>query len=286
MGGDGGDNGYQARQDQIEAGKQQARNALNALFGVSAGDTSGLAKQLIGPAPDRSKFFFADTPGRYMPTGENSDVYIEPIKGQADQAGYDAAMADYNTRLGAKQSELTGNAQSREGLYKNVRDNAFTAGKTKLDEDYADAQRKNKFELFARGLAGGSEDIDQNARAKRTYDQGIIDLGAKADAAKANFRNTDEQTRLQLLDAINSGTDQGSALSAATNRMAVAADQAAADAQGTALGNVFDTAGLLYGQSQASLGKQAAQDWWNQYGNSGRKPAGAPTGVSTRLPGE
>jgi hypothetical protein len=284
MGGGGGDNGYEARQQAIEDKKQQAREALNVLFGA-APSVTGSGAQMT--APDRAKFVIPSKEKDVVNGfGEWGGVMEFPSTAQGfDQEGFDKAGAEYQAAQ-ARQQQAQQNAGSRDSLYQSVRDSAFTAGKRELDENRDDAARKNKFELFARGLAGGSEDIDQNARLNRTYQQGILNLGAKADSAKAGFRNADEDTRLQLLQSIDNGMDTGSALSAATNRMKIAADQASADAQGTSLGNLFDTSGLIYQQSQAAKGRQAGQEWWNQYGNPGKRPAGAPTGVSTRLPGE
>jgi hypothetical protein len=279
MGG-GGDNGYEARQQGIEDKKTQARDALNALFGGYAPASGSLA------APTREQFTTPGTASHWVERGDpNSDntwsEMVSETKPMFDQAKYDQAQAQYSMLNSSGQ-----NAQSRDALYQQVRDTAFNSGKRSLDEGKQEAARKNKFELFARGLAGGSEDIDQNAKLNRTYQQGIMDLGAKADSAKAGFRNADEDTRLQLLQSIDNGMDTGSALSAASNRMKIAADQASADAQGTSLGNLFDTSGLIYQQSQAAKGRQAGQEWWNQYGNPSKRAGSAPTGVATRLPGE
>jgi hypothetical protein len=240
MGG-GGDNGYQAKQDQIEGSKQKARAAINAMFGMSGPD--GLSA-LVGDAPTRDQFTTLDQ------SDEVSKIFNEQ--------GFNAAQQDYNARAAQGQQALA-NVGNRDGLYQSVRDNAYTAGKRKLDEQQQEAARKLKFELFATGQAGGSGDIDENAKQKRIYDQGLIDLGAKADAAKADFHNADEDTRMQLLQSVDNGMDQGSALSQAAQRMQIASDKAAADANGTAVGDLFDTGSMLYNQSQYAKGRQAGQ---------------------------
>jgi hypothetical protein len=289
MGGGGGDEGYEQRQRETEAKKQRAREQLNVLFGAGPVTSGSAGAQGTAPAvamPTREAF---TRPGQKRfegndETGINGSMFDE---GDTffDQAGYDAAMGKANAGIEMGKS-AEANRGARDSLYQTVRDNAFTAGKRRLDENQADAARRLKFELFATGQAGGSGDIDQNALLKRTYNSGLMDLGAKADAAKAQFRGDDENTRLQLLQSIDAGMDEGSALSSAAQRMQVAADRASADASGTALGNVFDTAGLMYEQSQASRGRQAGQDWWNTYSSGGRRGGNNPTGVTTRLPGE
>lgn len=204
-GGGGGDDGYEARQQALEAKKQSARDALNLQFGV----------------------------------------------------GDPAAKA------------------SRDALYQTVRDNSYNAGKRKLDEGRDEAGRSLKFELFAKGLNGGSEDIDQNAKLGRTYSGGLIDLGGKADAAKADFQGQDESSRLGLLQSIDAGVDQGSALSSAINQQQNNANKAEAEATGTNLGNLFSTGTELYNQSQYRKGKQAGTDWWNNYKSGGSSSAGS-----------
>jgi hypothetical protein len=262
-GGGGGDGGYEARQQKIEAQKAQARAKLNQQFGYGGG--------MVAPVNP-----FSGKRGWLGALVDTAGAEATATDFQRQQAEYEAAQNAENP-----------NRAARDRLYDTVRTSAFDSGKRRLDEGMEDAARQNKFELFARGLSGGSEDIDQNAKLNRTYTQGVMDLGAKADAARAQFRGDDENTRLQLLQSIDAGMDEGSALSSAAQRMQVAADRASADAQGTALGNVFDTAGLLYQQSQASKGRQAATEWWNEMKpGGGRGSAGSKTGVSTRLPGE
>ncbi len=261
MGG-GGDGGYSARQAEDEAKKQQARDALNQVFGVTN----------AGVAPTRQQFT-AGAPGTQVPIGDSGNFYDQGDGSVFDEAGYNAALDAYNQRGVAAEK----NKAERDALYGDVRTNAFSAGKRSLDENKDKAARDLKFALFAQGLQGGSVDVDQNALLGRTYDKGVLDLGAKADLTKASLRGNDEQTRLGLLQSIDQGLDQGSALSSALNQMRVSADKASAEAQGTDVGDLFANAGLLYSKSQAARGRQAADAWWNQ-----ANPQRGNTGIITR----
>lgn len=266
MGGGGGDGGYEARQAATEASKAEARRRLNAQFGEgAAGDV------------DRSKYTTTEwisqpgAPSRAVAQygGEGDSNSVESIfaipapeaRTTFDQAGYDDEVAMNNG--------IAPNKAAREKLYGTVRDNAFAAGRRGLDENRERTQRDLRFELFAKGLNGGSEDINQNAMLGRTYDQGILDLGAKADAAATGMRVSDEQTRLNLLQGIDSGMDQSSVLSSAANQLSNNSAAAAAEAQGTSLGDLFANAGLLNQQSQYRQGKAAGTDWWNTLTPSG-----------------
>lgn len=267
MSGGGGGGNFEAQQAEIERKKQRARDALNVQFGVAPGG---------GAAPTREEFTVTQ-PQTIISSDDNGTVYGG---GGAtfDQAGYDAAMASFTNAA----ADAEKNKAARDALYSSVRQNAFNAGKRGLDDRRLSAARDLKFSLFGQGLNGGSVDIDQNATLGRTYDSGILSLGAKADASKADLRANDEQTRLGLLQSIDAGMDQGSALSSALNQLSVNNDRAAATAQGTDLGNLFDDAGLLYSRSQAAYGRQAAdQDWRSMYPTAPRRQNRGSTGIIT-----
>lgn len=212
---------------------------------------------------------FGSTPG----TAPNPDDFY-------DRDSYQRALQAYNEAL----PQVGKNKAALDKLYAGVRSNAFDAGKRAFDETRDSAARDLKFALFAQGLNGGSVDVDQNALLGRTYDKGMLDLGAKADLVKADMRGNDEQTRLGLLQSIDAGMDQSSALTSALQQMRVNADKAAAQAQGTTVGDLFADAGLLYTKSNAARGRQAADQWWmNNYPSGlGRRNAGVATGIITQ----
>lgn len=237
MGG-GGDGGFGARQDAQDRQKTEARAKLNAQFGIAP--TTGYSINRV----DFTK------PGSY-----GVDANGNPINdGGFDQAGYDAAMG---AEAGLS-DEAAKNKAALDQLYADTRTNAYTAGKRRIDEQKDSAGRDLKFELFARGLNGGSVDVDQNALLGRTYSQGLTDLGAKADAAATGLRSDNEQARLNLLQSIDSGMDENSALSSALGQMKVNSDKAAADATGLSLGDLFANTGLIYQQNRVSQGVQNA----------------------------
>lgn len=239
MGGGGDD--FTAQTAASEAKKQQARDALNLQFGV-----------MPSSGPPTIDQYTTTTPGGSGGDSEsgNAGGGASPSSTTVDQSGFDAALASYNA-LGP---QAAANKAAQDALYSGVRDDTYNAGLTKLDDAQTAASRNLKFTLFGQGLNGGSEDINQNALLNRTYDQGKLELGAKADAAEADLKSNDESTRLGLLQSIDSGLDQSSALSSSLNSLAANSDKAAADAQGTDLGDLFANAGLIYSSSQAGKG--------------------------------
>lgn len=306
MGGSGDNGAYEAKTQEIENKKQAARDRLNYMFGIGGGGA--------GTKVDRNQFVrSAKTPQEVAaaagapvdwaalqtrnnamlrggvdalptsptpeaaPAAQTYDEAGNPIQNYTyfDKAAYDEAQA----KADAEATGSNPNKGARDQLYQTVRDSAFNAGRRRLDESNVDAARKLKFELFAKGLNGGSEDVNQNALRERTYKQGIVDLGGKADAAKADFRQGDESTRLNLLQSIDSGMDQGTALSSAISQMGVNSDKAAAGAIGTNLGDLFNTGSEFYNQSQYAKGRQAGMYGWN-----GMFPS-RPTGGASVSPG-
>jgi hypothetical protein len=256
MGSDDGDGGFQERADAESAKKGAARNQVNALFGAAP-------TAPVGPAPNRDLF------NRDYTTVSGGETRNDDVQHSTyfDQSGYDKAMADYTDamNLGGKAAS---NKAARDALYGTVRDNAFNAGKRTLDEANADAQRKTKFALFDRGLNGSSLQDDQNALLNRTYNQGLLDLGSKADQTKADLAGNDEGTRLGLLQSLDAGMDQGSAVSSALGQMKVNSDKAASTQLGANIGDLFAGSGALYTQMQNNQAQERARnDFRNQYGS-------------------
>lgn len=258
-GGGGGDGGAQARQEESDRKKQAARQSLNAAFGVAP--TAPTAADFTKAKQDSGGEFNWATgflgPTGWDPVGEAIGSHsFNPANSWVDQPALQAAQASYETAA----AEASKNKTARDALYGNVRTNAFTAGKRGFDENKTRAARENKFALFGQGLQGGSVDVDENALLDRTYKQGLLDLGAKADSAKNDMQSSDEQTRLGLLQSIDAGMDEGSALSSAINQMKINSERATSQAQGTALGDLFGNAGLLYTRRQNQLGAQQAMN--------------------------
>lgn len=258
-GGGGGDGGFQERADAENLRKQRGRDAINALFGVAP---------TMAPtgAPSRDAYTRTQT---YQPNPGDSGG--DPVTSSFfDQAAFDRAMADYNATRGLADRANAAKA-GRDQLYAKVRNDFFSAGRRQIDEQKADAERRLKFDLFDRGLNGSSIASDQMDKVRRTYDQGLLDLGAKADAAAADLRGSDEQTRLGLLQSLDNGMDQGSATSAAANQMKVASDKAAAGAQGANIGDLFGGIGLQASRVQDRKNAMDTYERWRQgvNGNTG-----------------
>lgn len=277
---------YNAAAARQNADKQAARNAVNAAFGIApsmdgitpaAYTTTNNGRLEVNPWTG----FVGDSaydPGGTMLDGLFGGAHNLQQHTKYDQNAYDATIAAYNQEV----ADAAKNKTARDTLYDQVRADAYNAGKTSLDDSRTTAARNNKFALFAQGLNGGSQDIDENALLGRTYDQGLLDLGSKADSAEAGLKAGDEQSRLGLLTSIDNGMSTSDALTSALNQMKTGADQAEAAAKGTNLGDLFANAGLLYTKSQAARGMQAGNLWFNtQYPQSAQLSGGRGGGIVT-----
>lgn len=258
---------YNAAAARQNADKQAARNAVNAAFGIApsmdgitraAYTTTNNGRLEVNPWTG----FIGDSaydPGGTMLDGLFGGAHNLQQHTKYDKNAYDSTVAAYQQEV----QDAANNKTARDKLYDQVRMDAFNAGKTSLDDSRTTAARNNKFALFAQGLNGGSQDIDENALLGRTYNQGLLDLGSKADASEAGFKAGDESARLGLLTSIDNGMDQSDALTSALNQMKTGADQAEAAAKGTNLGDLFANAGLLYSKSNAARGMQAGNLMFN-----------------------
>ena len=261
-----------------EAQKQVARNAVNAAFGI-APSMDGITPGALGVKSGGHGFnpLSGQVTGGLLGTG--SSIFnpaggmfgsSHTVGGSTNYDDYNGAVADFNKEA----ADAEANKTARDQLYDEVRADAFTAGKTGLDDTKTNAARNNKFALFAQGLNGGSADVDENALLGRTYDQGLLDLGSKADLAKSTLQGNDETTRLGLLQSVDNGMSTSDALTSALTQMKTGADTAESQAQGTNLGDLFANAGLLYTKSNAARGAQNGMSYLNNLFSQGATLSG------------
>lgn len=257
MGG-GGDGGFGERQAAQDKSRAEARAAINALFGIST------------PAPSVAPSAPAQRQGTMNRYQMNRERLLGPGAGEPE-----APQEEGRQSIPFQPSdEAATNKAGLETLYGKIRGDAFNAGLRGLDEQKSDADRRLKFELAARGTRGGSADRDANARLFRAYNQGRMDLGTRADSIATNMRANDEQTRINLLQGIESGIDQGTAVSSALNQMRTNADRAQQEAQGGVFGNMLGSAADIYAGNQRARGQQQGQQWWQTNRPAPSRPSG------------
>ncbi len=107
----------------------------------------------------------------------------------------------------------------RNAQYADHRGNVYTLNKNAIDKSYEDAQRDLAFGLARNHLTGSSIEADKRARQLEDYNENLQKANDLADNASNNLKQTDEMTRQNLVNSVQTGLDQTNAVSQALNNM-------------------------------------------------------------------
>ena len=163
--------------------------------------------------------------------------------------------------------------RSRNQLYDTVSNDTFNFHKQRLDDARDQAERSLRFQLARQGQFGGSLDIDQNSELSKGYNNGLLDVRNMADAARHDAMARDDQTRIDLINRINAGMDEGSAIASANSQMQSNINQARDNALSQSMGDAFGNVALLKRQWDMQQGmneiKNLYPNYFPQNGNNG-----------------
>lgn len=154
------------------------------------------------------------------------------------------------------------NAAARNKLYDSTRQNVLDLNLSNLKDWAEQAKRQQSFGLARRGLTGSSQEIDAGKEFQRTYDKSSSDAATTADAAALDFKTSDEKSRLNLLDQVNSGADASTALQNSINQLTLNADAATTGAKGRVINNTFGNIAQQYAYGPALAGDRSALARW------------------------
>lgn len=147
-----------------------------------------------------------------------------------------------------------------------------------LDRQKQSADRSLKFSMARNGLTGGSASVDANRQLGQDYQQGVLTADRLAQSAANELRNSDEQSRMNMIQLAQTGADMTTGASNAAmslrNNMTGARSQLSADA----LGDLFSGVGTIAKSSRDQADtRRANRDFYNLfyspgfgYGNGGR----------------
>lgn len=162
---------------------------------------------------------------------------------------------------------------SRNALYDQAATNAFNLDKHYLDENRADTERMNRFALARQGLAGGSQEVDRSKALLNTYNEGLLRAGQRGGRLKAEWMQSDEDLRNNLIKQVS--VDPQAFNAASAQAQLSAANQARQNAgSDQTLGGLFQQFADTYALSRYNQGVN------NSMGSA--TPSNLPTGVSTR----
>lgn len=153
---------------------------------------------------------------------------------------------------------------SREKLYDEQQQAVYDLNAKEVNDQYADAERANRFALARNGLLGGSSDVESNAKLQEKTNEGLIKATALGQQAASDLRTADEQSKQSLISMAQSGIDTGTAQQMAAAQLNANAQSALGQRGGATIGSLFDNLGQAYLTRQLL---QASNNGYNLYNN-------------------
>ncbi len=110
--------------------------------------------------------------------------------------------------------------------YAGHRQNVYDLNKTAIDKSYEDAQRGLVFNLARNGLSNSSIGADKKSDLLTNYNDNIQKANDMSDSAMNSLKTSDERTRQNLVNSVQTGLDQTQAVSQALGNMQLNYDKA------------------------------------------------------------
>ena len=197
--------------------------------------------------------------------GKGGGIRFEPyqtINGQKWNMGkVRSALANGRLYTGV---ETVQPENTRFKLYDEQQQAIYDLNAKEVNDQYADAERANRFALARNGLLGGSSDIESNANLQEKTNEGLIQAQALGQQAASDLRTADEQSKQNLIAMAQSGIDTGTAQQMAAAQLNANAQSALGQRGGASIGNLFDNLGQAYLNRQIM---NAANNGYNYYNN-------------------
>jgi len=181
-----------------------------------------------------------------------NDPIVQQRQAEASKAG---ARDEVNKLFGYRNPIAY---QTRQKMFGDVTGAARDLNMKYLTEDRDKAAEQVKIAMWRQGLAGGSTDVDKNAEVNRAFQEGVVDIGNRTDEMNRSLMGADEQARLQLLEQISNGMDQGTAVEQGRARLNAGLDNAIAQSRGRFIGDLFSNisgglGNIAYQQGQGQV---------------------------------
>lgn len=170
---------------------------------------------------------------QYAMTPEEVGALMRQEEQQKARTGYQKQIEDY-----------FGSAD-RASWQQSIVSNRLTQDLANVKEDYGNNIKSAVQSTASQGLVGGSVDQERRGAVARVRDTGAVQAASNADSAKADFQNSDQQAKGQLMGLVNSQ------------------DVGQADSLRTALQNINNQTTQM-GQQYASSQQQRQIDQYGQ----------------------
>ena len=271
--------GSSSEASRLEAERQArvraAVDAINAIFDPKPYVTADLDNKVTSYDPSQT-YYLADGTV-FDPMSTRTETYRKrPMTSvNRDENGYitgtrTVSYLDWDKINNAIQSgslygSKTVTPDSREKLYDEQEQAVYDLNAKEVNDQYADAERANRFALARNGLLGGSSDVESNANLQEKTNEGLVQAKALGQQAASDLRTADEQSKQSLIAMAQSGIDTGTAQQMAQAQLNANAQSALGQRGGATIGNLFDNLSQAYLTRQIM---QAANNGYNLYGNN------------------
>ena len=258
-GGDGGASDMRKMEEERQARIDAAVKAINDIFDPQPYVTADLENKVTSYDPSQT-YYLADG-SVFDPMSTRTEPYTYTVRsggakpfeqnrtkvtGTRTVSYLDWDKINNAIQSGSLYGSKTVVPDSREKLYEEQRDAVYDINAKEVNDQYADAERANRFGLARNGLLGGSADVDSNARLQEITNEGLLQAGGIADSAAAKLRAQDESARQSLISMAQSGIDTGTAQQMAIESLNTTAQQAQGERAGASVGDLFGTLGQAY----------------------------------------
>ena len=182
--------------------------------------------------------------------------------GGSNAAAQQAAINDNNQQrqIAATSGKINSifDSPARQQQYTDLAHNTTNYYKQQLDQQHADAARNLKFALARGGQAGGSVQADQGLVLGRDYTKGLLDAQRRGISAADALRNSDQQSRAQLLNEASGGMNMGTAATEANQALQTGLASARDNSTVNQAGDLFSNLGNYYSTALTNANNRRA----------------------------
>lgn len=257
-GGGGSSKSAERMERERQARVQAAVDAINNIFDPKPYTTVDKNSVVTGGYNPSQTYYLAD--GSVFDPTSTRTVY----KRKVSYLDWDKINNALNS--GSLYGSLTTvTPETREKLYNEQEQAVYDLNAKEVNDQYADAERANRFALARNGLLGGSSDVESNANLQEMTNEGLIQARALGQQAASDLRTADEQSKQSLIAMAQSGIDTGTAQQMAQAQLSANAQSALGQRGGATIGSLFDNLSQAYLTNKLM---NAAQNGYNLYNNN------------------
>lgn len=118
-----------------------------------------------------------------------------------------------------------------------------------VNDQNAIAQRQLKFSLARQGLAGGSQQAAEGEQESKDYDKALLNASQLGQQAESGLEQSDETSRMNLINSAETGLDAGNASSEATAQLASNLQSGESTQNANNVANAFGDLSSIYTNS-------------------------------------